>query len=284
MLGKGSAVMKLCKQTMINSYNWTSFSPEKRGEADFNYYSNLLAEDLKTLGETPGNYERKFIERVMLIYARQSRCASPMITGPANFNNRRNGKAWDSKDRAIKDFEHWRNKYLKSVTRERTLSPEEEIDKTLEELERMEAKHDFYKALNKIKDPDQKRKFAEENGYLEVLNYWSDRGGVIPSFHLTNHNAQIKARKKKLEIMRARIERKQTFEGISFPGGKITIENDRVVISHDSKPSRVVIDAIKGAGFRYSPKTATWVRKHTGNAIEAAKNLLQVLSAETLTA
>lgn len=270
--------MKLDKERMIASYNWTSFSPERRGEADFNYYSQLLASDLETLGENPGNYERKFIDRVMLIFARQSRCASPMITGPANFNNRRNGKAWDSRDRALSDFTHWRNKYLKSVTRERTLSPEEEIDKTLEELEKMEAKHEFYKALNKIKDPAEKLKFAQANGYMDVLNYWRDQGGVIPSFHLTNHKARINDRMKKLEIMRVRIERKETFEKLEFPGGYIDIENDRVVIKHHEKPSREVIDVIKGAGFRYSPKTVSWVRKHTGNAIHDAKRILPKLS------
>lgn len=113
----------LCKQTMIDSYNWTSFIPEIRGEEDYKYYTDLLAEDLKTLTDHQdgtGNYAEKFQDKVMTIYARQARCASPTITGPANFNNRRNGKAWDSRDKAVDEFNHWRNKYLNAVTRERT--------------------------------------------------------------------------------------------------------------------------------------------------------------------
>lgn len=276
--------MQLCKQTMINSYNWTSFSPEKRGESDFKYYTEMLAEDLKELMDTQGstgNYEEKFIDKVMTIFHRQSRCASPMITGPANFNNRRNGKAWASRDNAVTEFSKWREKYFKAVHRERTLSPEEEIDKTLEELERLEEKHDFYKAMNKIKDIEAKKAFAIEHDELTIFEYWGERfNHTVPSFHLTNNNNRIKERRKKLEVMRARIERKETFEKIEFNGGYVDIENDRVVIKHYEKPSREVIDVIKANGFRYSPKTVSWVRKHTGNAIEAAKSIIPKLSAK----
>jgi hypothetical protein len=270
----------LCKQTMINSYNWTSFTPEKRGENDFKYYTDLLADDLKTLLEAQGgtfNYEEKFIDKVMLIYARQARCASPMITGPANFNNRRNGKAWDSRDNAVKDFDHWRTKYFKAVNRERTLSPEAETDKTVEELERMEIKHELYKQMNKIKGVEGKRAFAVENDFMAVFDYWKEQGHCIPSYHLTNHNNKIKARKEKLEVMASRIETKSEWQKIEFNGGYVDIENDRVVIKHNEKPSREVIDLIKSNGFKYSPKTVSWVRKHTENAVHAVKTILPKL-------
>jgi septin family protein len=274
--------MKLCKETMIRSYNWTSFSPEKRGESDFKYYTEMLAEDLKELMDTQGstgNYEEKFISKVMDIFHRQSRCASPMITGPANFNNRRNGKAWASRDNALQEFSHWRQKYFKAVHRERTLSPEEEIDKTLEELERMEEKHAFYKAMNKIKDIEAKKAFALENDELKIFEYWGDRyNHTIPSFHLTNHNNKIKERRKKLEVMRSRIERKESFERIDFPGGFIDIENDRVIIKHLTKPPREVIEALKSRGFRWSPSQGNWCRKHTQNAIYDAQNLIPQIS------
>src|SRR5690606_19055251 len=111
--------MKLCKQTMINSYTNISFSPEKRGEQDFNYYTELLESDLKELGENQGNYKEKFIDKVMTIYHRQSRCASPMITGPAKFPFSSNMKKINSHHKAYDDFTHWRTKYFKAVNRER---------------------------------------------------------------------------------------------------------------------------------------------------------------------
>lgn len=271
--------MKLCKTIMIQSYNWISFSPERRGESDFHYYTQLLADDTAELGENRGNYEGKFVDKVMTIFHRQARCASPMITGPANFNNRRNGKAWDSRDKALTEFTQWREKYFKAVNRERTLSPEEEIDKTLEELERLEVKHEFYKDMNKIKGVDAKKAFAIENDELAIFEYWGERfNHTVPSFHLTNSNNRIKERRKKLEVMRTRIERKETFEKIEFNGGYVDIENDRVVIKHHEKPSREVIDVIKKNGFRYSPRSVSWVRKHTGNAVAVAKSIMPQLS------
>lgn len=271
--------MSLCKQTMINSYNWTSFSPEKRGEADFKYYTDLLAEDMKLLlatQDSTGNYAEKFQDKVMTIYARQARCASPMITGPANFNNRRNGKAWDSRDKVMQEFDTWRTKYLNAVTRERTLSPEAEIDKTLEELERLEVKFDLYKQMNKIKDIEAKKAFAVENDFMTIFDYWNDYGHCIPSFHITNTRNKINERKKKLEVMKARIEAKAAFEVIHFEGGHIDVANDRVIIKHDDKPAPEVIEKLKGRGFRWSPKTLSWVRKHTANAIYDAKQIVGV--------
>lgn len=270
----------LCKRTMIDSYNWTSFSPEKRGEADYKYYTELLAEDLKTLTEAQdgtGNYAEKFQDKVMTIFHRQARCASPMITGPANFNNRRNGKAWDSRDKAVDEFNHWRNRYLNAITRERTLSPEAETDKTVEELERMEVKHEFYKAMNKCKDIETKRAFAANHDFMTVFEYWKDQGHVIPSYHLTNHNNKIKARREKLQVMASRIETKSEWQKIEFNGGYVDIENDRVVIKHHEKPSKEVIEIIKRNGFKYSPKTVSWVRKHTENAVHTVNKILPKL-------
>lgn len=264
--------MKLDKALMIQAYSWTSFSPEKRGENDYTYYSELLKSDLESLGENQGNYRSKFIAKVMLIIHRQARCASPMITGPANFNNRRNGKAWDSRDRALSDFEYWRTKYFKLVNRVRTLSPEAEIDKTLEELERLEARKEVFKYADKLKTKEEKIEYLEEQGQLSNrAKGWIENGWCLSNTNLTT---KIRERKKKLEIMKVRIDRKESFEKIIFNGGYVDIENDRVIIKHDTKPNREELDLIKKFGFRYSPKNVSWVRKHTGNAIVDAKQFL----------
>jgi frataxin-like iron-binding protein CyaY len=266
---------KLCKTTMTQSYSWISFSPEKRGESDFEYYSQLLSTDLAALGANCGNYEAKFINKVMTIFHRQTRCASPMITGPANFNNRRNGKAWESRDKAMADFMHWRDKYFKAVNRERTLSPEEEIDKTLEELERLEVRKEIFKEVDKLKTREEKEAYLLEN---YRLTDWEmrhlDLGYCFSSTSLTT---KIRERRKKLEVMKVRIERKETFQKIDFNGGFVDLQNDRLVITHHEKPSREIIDAIKKHGFRFSPKTKSWVRKHTGNAMYSLNSLLPIL-------
>jgi hypothetical protein len=76
--------------------------------------------------------------------------------------------------------------------------------------------------------------------------------------------------------MQMRIERKASFEPIKFEGGEINIEADRVTIRHESKPDQVIIDSLKSHGFRWSRNFGSWSRKHTGNAIYAAKMICGV--------
>lgn len=293
---------ELCKKTMINAYNWISFSPEKRGESDFNYYTKLLESDLIALGENQGNYREKFIDKIMTYFHRLSSCTSPMIAGPANFNVRRNNKKNDSAQKAWDDFNHWREKYFKAVNRERTLSPEEEIDKAREEIDRllitqMQAK-ETNKILRKFKiEPiergqtfnlDGQLKENEQKAVADLLDLYNDDrqkvaeilspncyGGIgFMSFELTSLNNKIKERTNKIKIMQSRIETKETFKPIHFKGGFVTIENDRVIIKHDEKPNREVIDAIKAKGFRWAPSVGNWCRKHTQNALWDAENLV----------
>ena len=93
------------------------------------------------------------------------------------------------------------------------------------------------------------------------------------SFSLTNNNAKIKAMTQKIEVMKKRIERKESFEPINFDGGSIDIEADRVVIRYGIKPDRVVIDTLKARGFKWSGKNSCWCRKHTGQALIDAKRI-----------
>lgn len=237
--------MKFNLERMQESYNNISFSPERRGEQDFNYYNELLESDLKELESTGklsenNNYEKKFIEKVELIISRRSRCASSMICGPANFNTRQNTKRWDSMEKGVNDFYHWRKKYFKAVNRVRTLSPEAEID-------------DALKSLDFLID-------NKENAEGEERIY--------------NVSLKIRETKKKIQVMKNRIEAKNNFGEKIFKGGKVYIDNDRVIIKHDEKPEREVIEQIKKHGFRYSPKFVSWVRKHTGNARYDAMNLI----------
>jgi frataxin-like iron-binding protein CyaY len=272
---------KLDKEIMISSYNNISFYGEKRGEEDYQYYTELLKSDLEQLGEKKGNnYEAKFIDKVMAIYHRQMRCASAFITGPANFPTRQMQKRWDSRDKAYESFMHWRDKYFIIVNRVKTLSPEAEIDKTLEQIEKLTIKKELLKELNKVLKKD---KVKAKELLLEIYpnadqftidNIIGNDREKVPSYIITSLTNKIRERKKKIEVMKARIEVKNNQKPINFEGGSIYIENDRVVISHDEKPDREIIQAIKSNGFRWSPKFKNWCRKHTANSIYSANYLL----------
>jgi len=271
-------MLTISKQTMIDSYRNISFSPEKRGEQDHEYYTKLLASDLETLGDNQGNYAEKFNDKLARYYACKGRTASAMICGPAKFPFGKNHKAINSEMKAWEDFTSWREGYFKAVNRVRTKSPEQEIDDALEELERLTTKHELYKEMNAIKNIEDKRTFAEENDFMKVFEYWSNYGHCVPAFQLTSNRNKIKRLQEKLETMRKRVEVKTSFEGIKFEGGKIVIENDRVIIKHDQKPEQSVINALKSKGFNWSPRGMAWMRKHTQAALWDAQNIVGVKS------
>ena len=275
--------MRLSKDLFIRAHQWTSFSPEKRGERLHADMSQMLAEDLEQLGEKSGNYQAKFEARLALYLHRKSRTASAMIAGPAKFPFASNSKKIDSEMRAWNDLMKWREKYIKAVNRERTKSPEEEIDCTLADIDRMTTAQALLKQLNKIKTIEERKAFIKEhatafNGILGRVDITEEL--KTQHWTLTYLNRKIKDRQQKLTIMRNRIERKATFEPIQFDGGSITIEEDRVMIKHDQKPSREVIDAIKARGFRWSPHFTAWVRKHTLQALYDAQNIIKATTKE----
>ena len=256
--------MELNKQVMIDSYRNISFYGERRGEQEFKYYTELLAADIERLKNSDKvenydslNYESKFIDKVMTYFHRQANCASAFICGPANFNIRSNQKKWDSRDKALSDFEHWRSKYLyNAIDKVKTLSPEAELDKAIERLEYLET------------EKAKPKKYSHT--YLSDKENYPDDACRVYSV-----TTKIRECKKKIQIMKNRIEAKANFKPVYFKGGVITLENDRIIVKHEDKPEREIIDGIKKHGFRWSPKFKSWCRKHTGNAIYSTNLLLK---------
>jgi hypothetical protein len=263
-----------------------SFSPEVRAEGRVREFSAELEADLSELGDKAGNYAQKYAEHLRRWAARSARCMSPMITGPANFPAEANRKRMESAQRAWEEFQAWRERYIKRANRVPTKTPEEEIDDAVIRLEKERNAHTLMVEVNKIhrrkvSDEEKRKAFAEEMALsdklvdkLMVPDYMGRLG--FASYALTNSNARIKSLEEKVLIMRKRIERRDDFEPIAFPGGTIDIKYDRVVIKHDEKPGPEAITAIKARGFHWSPKGLCWCRKHTANALRDAKALCGV--------
>jgi hypothetical protein len=264
------------------AHTWTSFSPEKRATRYIVDYSEILENDLKELGENQGNYKEKFIKHFSDWMASKGRCASTMITGGANFDVRRNQKALNAERNKNEAFTKWREKYFKAVNRESTLSPEEELDNALVELDEAKARQELMKEANSILRKHKELTAFEHSKMLLEMGFETDlireasqvNGELIfARFSLTNNNAKIKRLEEKVLTMKKRIETKNDFEDVKFEGGYWTISDDRVKIFHDEKPSKEVIQNLKSNGFRWSPFWKCWCRKHTENAIRVVKSL-----------
>jgi len=269
---------ELCYRAHSN----TSFSPEKRANSYVSEYSEMLEADLNALGTKQGNYKEKFTAKFGDWMSAKGRCMSSMITGGSNFPVRRAQKANDSERNKCDSFYHWRDKYFTAVNRVPTKSPEDDKEAAERKLEKLVNNQLEWKAINaairKSKLTDEKELLNHliiqdfSPNTLKLIDY---RGGkfVIPSFYLTNNNATIKNTKDKIKAMETRIDRKMTWEDITFEGGYVTIEDDRLKIFHDEKPSRETIQEIKSNGYRWSPNWVCWCRKHTGNAVHGLKYL-----------
>ena len=147
----------------------------------------------------------------------------------------------------------------------RTLSPEAELDLIATEIDKLELDKENYESLQNCDSVNLPQLI--EDLFPDIDDYYKkdfiERG---VTYQIPSIKRKILARKKKILIMKNRIEAKDKQTDIFFKGGKIFIENDRVIISHNDKPDREVITAIKERGFRWSPKMKNWCRKHTGNA------------------
>ena len=277
----GISEIEAMRQDFERAHSATSFSPERRADQCVRDFSSELEADLVELGDKTGNYKEKYLAHLRKWTAAKSRTMSPMITGPANFPAERNRKAFERERRAWEEFQAWRERYIKRANRVPTKTPEEEIDDALIRLEKERNAHTLMVEVNKIhrrkvSDEEKRKALAEE---LELAPEMVEKMMEPDCFgrcgfascSLTNSNARIKNLEQKLLIMKARIERRDTFEKIEFDGGTIDIENDRVVIRHDEKPEPEVIQALKANGFRWSPHWKCWCRKHTANALRAAK-------------
>ncbi|MGB0870311.1 MAG: hypothetical protein ACPGSD_12005 [Flavobacteriales bacterium] len=259
-----------------SAYSNTSFSPEVRAVNVIKEYSSLLESDLNELGENKGNYKTKFINHFTAWMNAKGNCISVMITGGSNFPVRRAEKANASERNKYVAFQNWREKYFKAVNRVPTKSPEEDL---------IIAERRFEGCLNLQIQMKEINSFCKKNKTMTIkdiinellhlgynnstISLLDEINGVyrIPKFAMANNSQNKNRWKKKMEALQTRIDRKSNWEDIIFEGGRITLEDDRIKIFHDEKPSKEIINEIKTSGFRWSPNWSCWCRKHTGNAM-----------------
>lgn len=272
------------------AYYWTSFSPDKRGEQLINEFSNQLDEDIKELAaesissETINDYTERYKRLFGSWLSAKSRCASSMITGPANFNVRRAEKANRSEENHYKVFQEWRIRAKKAITRKakpvKTFLSE--IDRYKAELESMKANHEKMKEGNKR--ILQARKTGED-----ITQYLTDVFGIRPhmiewtlkfGFGLANNSANMRRVEQRIKDMEAKESRANTIgqKEFLFDGVKVIYnhEADRIQIQHDTKPAQEVIYSLKSNGFRWSPSAGVWQRQLNSNGIWAAERVLKI--------
>ena len=89
-------------------------------------YEKQLVEDLKQIPEEKQN---EYVVHTTVSSPpcwAVSRCASPMVTGPAKFNCQRNNKALDAYQNRFDEFHDWRNRFKSAMERMKEAAKPEE--------------------------------------------------------------------------------------------------------------------------------------------------------------
>ena len=252
-----------------NAYRWSSFEPEARAETDIMQYEKQLVEDLKQIPEEKQNeYVSAYHSKFSALLGSLSRCASPMVTGPAKFNCQRNNKALDAYQNRFDEFHDWRNRFKSAMERMKEAAKPEE-QKQEEAWNRL--KRDIASSAQTIHDIDT----GKARGYSRALFVSSILNKV--STYAGKGEVEIVQKavdfRQKLQESRERENRELKFEGGTLVWN---YEADRLQILFDSIPDDQKRKELKSYGFKWSPRYQAWQRQLTQNAVYAVKRVLNL--------
>lgn len=237
-----------------------------------------------------------------------SRVANWMVTGPARFPVHSNNKRIASEDRRYQELADWRNAApAQAVKRARKARADAigaggqaavELAELKANLARREARQAMMKAVNaqirKAKlgegDGEQLAAWCKAAGYAIGAGVaaallkpdWGPRG--FAAYQLSNNNAEIRRLEQRIAQVSAKVERIEAADQVE-PAAQVIagvelVENaaeDRLQLIFPGKPADHVRAALKGRGFRWSPRAGAWQRQLTNAARDAAQSILRQL-------
>jgi hypothetical protein len=156
------------------------------------------------------------------------------------------------------------------------------IDALRDKIRRLEAKHDSFKRHN-AEARKGTHTVTEQCPGCQLITaqgaYMQTDGIRLPGYVTTNNRGRIKQAKEQLAKAEYAAIRKATVNDqppqpiASGPGWEINeaIDDDRVRIHFDDKPSADIRAIVKGHGFRWAPSQDAWQRQNTENCLFAAR-------------
>ena len=285
----------------------TSFSPDKRGEAEINDYAATLAADYQNLAreaDTPeklvllqtefARYRDGYRKRYTAYLASRGRCLSTMIIGPSNFPTRRNDKRNAVAQRRVTDLGEFRARALSAITK--ALHPERRpimsgdanaVSRLTEKIAEAEALQVHMRAVNSaIRCHAKAGKDAQVAAILEVapdlgaaraaLMLQPDCLGRIgyADFELSNNNANIRRMKARLELL----SRHKASAPLSIRGDGVLCEDcpadNRVRLFFTGIPAVDVRTRLKARGFRWTPSLRCWQAYRNARSLENGKQFV----------
>ena len=228
-------------------------------------------------------YARKLAENMNSSFSIEARVPSILIAGGSNFPVRKKEKQNAARDRNMEewnDIQGLLDKIRSTGTGGISADDPQAIQKLEAKLEKLQSAQDTMKAVNayyrKHKTLDGCPSLSAERIEKmkgEMSSQWHIEDKPYPSWALSNNNAEMRRVKGRI----AELTKKQEtpYAGWEFDGGTVEAnrEDNRLQIFFEEKPDEKTREALKGNGFRWSPKAGAWQRQLNDNAIYAADGL-----------
>jgi len=292
------------RETARGAFYNLSHDPDRRGDSAIREYSQTLdqiyqrliahantPEKLELLDQEFAQLRAGYQKRTLNWLHSESRCMSSFITGPSNFpvdRARKRSEIAHKRMQECLDFEKWAEKeILKKLHPEwrPIMSGDQDAQSRLrEKLEKAKANQELYKKINQAirkankQGPEAQIKMlmeldpriTEESAKL-LLKGNSFDGQGIPSYQLTNNNANIRRMEQRL----AQITRDQAKPKIKAEGTAARLEDspadNRIRLFFPGKPNEETRTKLKKNGFRWTPSLGCWQAYRNSWSIQLAK-------------
>jgi hypothetical protein len=289
------------------AFNWTSYSPEQRGESRRKEYAesvNGLYAEMWPLAKTDEQrnllaveierYRQGYLSRMNAFLASHANVASAMITGPARFPTARNQKRSQWADNKANELLEWDKKARNSIKKKLLdARPEEEKDAA----EWLALARDIQGSLNAIEGinagrlPYHRSAFVNSiagkverlalNGEIQLVQ----KSQLLVREYNASHEMPAITNRHKFWTFAELAERQAAQathkaasepEAIARAEGVEIVSNtaaDRVQIIFPSKPPAEMIAKLKAEAWKWSPNAGAWQRKLTEAAKQSAKRI-----------
>ena len=286
-------------ETACRAHSWNSDDPDLRGEDNIASYEKELHEDLMSMPEEEhSRYLDSYKHHLLAVWAAKSRVASAAVTGPTGFNSRRNDKAERTYYNRNQEFRGWRERVLTAVKKRQKIQKNQE-ERMDEEWQKVQ--EDINHTAETIRNIDS----GVECGYNRSL-FVSNLFGRIAT-HANKGNVEIvdkaialvrewnaKCKKdiitgrhsffKLPEIARkirqqAEVNANRENKEVTFEGGRLVwnYAEERLQMFFNDKPDEETRHKLhREFRFNWSGKNMAWQRQLTRNAVEAARQFLNI--------
>lgn len=278
------------------AYSNISFHPEERAEQTVSGYSEQLQSDLDNIPEDQRErYTANYRKYLTAWLHSMSRCASSMITGPANFPVERMRKRNDIEHRRSVEFTEWRERALKAIEKQVLAS------RTPDQIQ-----NEKWQSVSKSILSSAQTIFDIDNGintYSARVLFVNSITGLVKRIAangdtVTTNKALTLIRELnqkgpkpivsdkhsiwKLESVAEVMREQQADTAVKEPSEQeingirlvLNYQEDRVQLFFQDKAHAMKYrDAGKLSGWNWSHKNQAWQRKLTNNAKYAALNL-----------